>query len=205
MTSVMKIPLFPLDAVLFPGAPLPLHIFEDRYREMIADCLDGGSVFGVVRAQREGLAVVGCTAHIVRILERYPDGRLDILCEGVERFEIEMLDNSRAFLQAEVDLLPDQAEDSARRDREECLGLHYEALGLAGVDSPHAFVDLDHPISFQLAGSIPADLAFKQELLCLRSDAERTLRLLAFYRAILPKLRRSVQAAHGASHNGHVM
>jgi Lon protease-like protein len=205
MTAVMRISLFPLDAVLFPGAPLPLHIFEDRYREMIAECLDDGSVFGVVRAQREGLAVIGCTAHIVRILERYPDGRLDILCEGVERFEIEMLDNSRAFLQAEVDVLPDRAESANRRDREECLALHYEALELAGVASPHTFVDLDHPISFQLAGSLPADLAFKQELLSLRSDAERTLRLIDFYRAILHKLRRGAQAALGASHNGHVM
>lgn len=205
ITSAMRIPLFPLDAVLFPGASLPLHIFEDRYREMIAECLDGDRVFGVVRAQQDGLAVIGCTAHIVRILERYPDGRMEILCQGVERFEIEMLDNSRTFLQAEVDLLPDQGEDASRRDREECLSLHYEALELVGVEPVPSQIDLDRPISFHLANSIPADLALMQELLCMRSDAERTLRLLAFYRAILPKLRRGAQAALGARHNGHVM
>jgi Lon protease-like protein len=81
----MKIPLFPLEVVLFPGAALPLHIFESRYKEMIGECLAGKSAFGVVRAQREGLAVIGCTAEIIRILEKYPDGRLDILCQGSQR------------------------------------------------------------------------------------------------------------------------
>jgi Lon protease-like protein len=204
MAAAMRIPLFPLDVVLFPGAPLPLHIFEDRYKEMIAGCLDGDSVFGVVRAQQEGLAVVGCTARVVRILERYSDGRLDILCQGVDRFEIETLDNSRAFLQAEVDFLPDCGEVATRGEREECVALHYETLELAGVEAPSA-MDLDTCISFQLAWTLPTDMAFKQELLSLRSDAERTRRLLEFYKAILPKLRRGVKASAGASHNGHVM
>lgn len=172
---------------------------------MIAECLDRDGVFGVVRAQRDGLAVVGCTAHIARILERYSDGQLDILCEGVERFEIESLDNSRAFLQAEVDLLPDLGEGATRRQREECLSLHYEALELAGVESTHSNFNLEDPISFQLARNLPSDLDFKQELLCLRSDAGRTMRLLAFYKAILPKLRRGAQASFASSQNGHVM
>ena len=68
--------------MLFPGASLPLHIFEERYKEMIGVCLAEKSGFGVVCAQREGLAVIGCTREIVRVLERYADGRLDILCQG---------------------------------------------------------------------------------------------------------------------------
>ncbi|HVJ06901.1 MAG TPA: LON peptidase substrate-binding domain-containing protein [Acidisarcina sp.] len=201
----MRIPLFPLDVVLFPGAPLPLHIFENRYREMVAECLDGNGIFGVVRAQRGGLAVIGCTAHILRILERYSDGRMDILCEGIDRFEIETLDNSRTFLQAEVDLLPDFGETASRLNREECLGLHYEALELAGVEAIYAALNPADSISFQLAWSLPADLDFKQELLCLRSDADRTLRLLEFYKTFLPKLRRGAQASLASSRNGHVM
>src|SRR6476660_3378912 len=88
----MKIPLFPLDLVLFPGVPLPLHIFEQRYREMIAECMASSAPFGIVRAQRDGLTVIGCTARIVRVLHKYPDGRSDILTQGVDRFEIEQLD-----------------------------------------------------------------------------------------------------------------
>src|SRR5215813_10230305 len=103
----MKVPLFPLDVVLFPGMPLTLHIFEDRYKEMVTECLANNSSFGIVRAQREGLAVIGCMARITRILHEYEDGRLDILCDGGERFEIEQLDNARTFLQAEVDFFSD--------------------------------------------------------------------------------------------------
>lgn len=172
---------------------------------MIAECEAGNGIFGVVRAQREGLSVVGCTALIARTLERYSDGRLDILCEGGERFEIETLDNSRSFLQAEVDLLPDFPEAATRGQREECIGLHYEALDLAGSDIRKPVVDLEGPISFQLAAGIPAELDFKQELLSLRSDAQRTIRLLEFYNAILPKLRRGAHASLSASQNGHVM
>ena len=82
----MKIPLFPLEVVLFPEAALPLHIFEDRYKEMVGVCLAEKIGFGVVCAQREGLAVVGCTAEIVRILEKYPDGRHGHPLPGSEAF-----------------------------------------------------------------------------------------------------------------------
>jgi Lon protease-like protein len=202
----MKIPLFPLEVVLFPEAALPLHIFEDRYKEMVSVCLTEKIGFGVVCAQREGLAIVGCTAEIVRILEKYPDGRMDILCQGAKRFEIENLDNSRSFLQAEVDFFADEGLPATRARREECTALHFEVLELmGGGDSAHRAFDLDEPVAFRLAWASPTDLAFRIELLALRSDAERTERLIAFYSAMLPKLRRGVQASATAGRNGHVM
>src|SRR6202035_2391463 len=116
----MKIPLFPLEVVLFPEAALPLHIFEDRYKEMVGLCLAEKIGFGVVCAQREGLAVVGCTAEIVRILEKYPDGRMHILCHGAKHLEIENLASSRSFLQAEGDFCGDDEIPATRAMREEC-------------------------------------------------------------------------------------
>ncbi len=202
-TGRMKIPIFPLDVVLFPGAPLPLHIFEERYRAMVRVCVDEDRVFGVVCASSEGLAVVGCTARIVRTLQEYPDGRSDILAEGSERFEIQHLDDSLAYLQADVLMLADEGPVANRELREQCLALHFEVLELAGADVRHVGVDLDEPLSFQIAWSLPAELNFKQELLSMRSDYERTERLLAFYQAVLPKLRGSVQARKHASTNGH--
>jgi Lon protease-like protein len=201
----MKIPLFPLEVVLFPEAALPLHIFEDRYKEMIGICLAQKTAFGVVCAQREGLAVVGCTAEIVRVLENYPDGRMDILCQGANRFEIENLDNSRTFLQAEVDFFQDEGSPATRAMREEATALHFEALELMGGERTHRAFDLDKPVAFGLAWSSPTDLGFRLELLSLRSDAERTKRLIALYTAMLPKLRRGVQASTAAGRNGHVM
>src|SRR5580658_9287675 len=139
----MKIPLFPLDVVLFPGAALPLHIFEDRYKQMVAGCLERKKPFGVVRARSEGLAVIGCTAAIVTILQRYSDGRLDILCEGGDRFEIENLDNPRIYLQAEVDTFRDDGPVATRLEREQCLALHFEVAELAGGEANPAALQLD--------------------------------------------------------------
>jgi Lon protease-like protein len=201
----MKIPLFPLEVVLFPDAALPLHIFEDRYREMVNECLAEKVAFGVVCAQREGLAVVGCMAEIVRVLEQYPDGRLDILCQGSKRFEIENLDNSRSFLQAEVDIFEDEGMPASRAMREDCLALHFEVLELMGGEKSQRAFNLDEPVAFRLAWASPTDLPFRIELLAMRSDAERTEKLTNFYRSMLPKLRRGVQASAVAGRNGHVM
>ena len=201
----MKIPIFPLDVVLFPAAVLPLHIFELRYREMVAECIAEQKCFGIVRAHREGLSVIGCTAEIVRELERYPDGRLDILCHGRQPFEIEVLDTTRSFLQAEVDLVYHDGAAATRKSREQCAALHFEMLELLGEElSAFPPLDLNGAVSFPLSNALPADLDFKQELLGIRSDKERTARLIDFYHAVLPKLRIG-RAASSATRNGHVM
>ena len=205
----MKIPLFPLDLVLFPGVPLPLHIFEPRYRQMAAECLATSAPFGIVRARPEGLAVIGCTARIVRILHRYPDGRSDILTQGIDRFEIEQLigqgGDASSYLEAEIDILPDTGDPASRPAREECVALHFEALHLLGAGDASMQFDLDQPVAYLVAASMPADLDFRQQLLVERSDAARTEILLGYYREILPKLRRSRQVNQRASTNGHVM
>ncbi|MGC2636853.1 MAG: LON peptidase substrate-binding domain-containing protein [Acidobacteriaceae bacterium] len=198
----MRIPLFPLETVLFPGTALPLHIFEERYREMIGECLAKDLAFGVVRADGEKLALIGCTAKVVRVLERYADGRMDILCEGGRRFEIEALDESRRFLQADVDHFDDDAgENSTRPQREECAALHFATLQMAGIEMPAIHLDLNAPVAFQLADALPSDLGFKQQLLASRSDADRTTRLRDFYNDLLPILR----SAAGSAPAGPVM
>jgi Lon protease-like protein len=202
----MKIPLFPLDVVLFPGTPLPLHIFEPRYKEMIGECLRGEAEFGMVRARPNGLSTIGCTARVISVPRRYPDGRMDIFCRGERRFAIESLHDDRSFFQAEVKWLPEAEPYSTRQDRQQCIALHFEMMELSGEDvRQFPQLDLDRPIAFLLAAMVPADLEFKQELLQLNSDAMRTELLIAFYETILPKLRRGVAAHRAGDHNGHVM
>src|SRR2546423_15539038 len=112
------LPLFPWDLVLFPETPLPLHIFEPRYREMIGECLREKREFGVIRAlAQEGddesarlqhrLAACGCTAEIIDVLRTYPDGRMDILVVGRRRFEGGAVGGSRSFFWRESRLLDD--------------------------------------------------------------------------------------------------
>src|SRR5215472_15538956 len=96
------LPLFPLDLVLFPHTPVPLHIFEPRYKELIGECLEQRTPFGIVRAKDDGIAEIGCTAEILDVAKRYDDGRMDIVCEGRRRFEVMQVNEDRSFLQAEV-------------------------------------------------------------------------------------------------------
>src|SRR5438132_11436427 len=99
------LPLFPLDMVLLPGVPLPLHIFEPRYREMISECLAQEKPFGVVRVKEEGVAEIGCTAEIITVTKKYPHGRMDMVTEGRERCEVMHMDQKGSYPRVEVHCL----------------------------------------------------------------------------------------------------
>ncbi len=101
------IPLFPLSVVLLPSMPLPLHIFEDRYKEMMGEIIPAKGEFGVVFAKDDGIVNIGCTATVERVMRRYDDGRLDLLAMGQRRFKIEALDQEKSFLRAEVEFFND--------------------------------------------------------------------------------------------------
>ncbi len=197
------LPLFPLDLVLLPGASLPLHIFEPRYKEMIGECLDEHRPFGIVRAQPKGIAVVGCTAEILQVVRRYPDGRLDILSEGRDRFEVTQVNQERAFLQAEAVYFSDEPALPARDRIEHMKELHQQLVALSG-ETKELPQPSDSGLSFQLAGSLPLDLDFKQALLNLRSEEKRVEAMIQCYEALLPGLTRALHAQKRAGGNGHV-
>jgi Lon protease-like protein len=197
------LPLFPLDVVLLPGAPLPLHIFEPRYKEMIAECLKLKTMFGVVRAQENGLAGVGCTAEILTVTKEYEDGRLDIVTQGVNRFEVMEVNQERSFLQAEVFYLQDEPGAPSNQQLSRLLELHNEILQLAGAVPEQASVTADPQLSFRLAGALPLDLDFKQVLLGMRSEVERVEALTTYFENVLPKLRRTLHIRQKAGGNGH--
>jgi Lon protease-like protein len=199
---VALLPLFPLDLVLLPGTPLPLHIFEPRYKEMIGECLAQDTHFGVIRALDEGIAEVGCTAEIVTVTKEYPDGRLDLVAEGRKRFEVLELNQDRSFLQAEVLLVPDEPGAPADNDKARAIQVHQEILSLAGAVQDLSAAD-QSALSFYLAGSLPLDLDFKQKLLATRSEGERIQAVASYLEGILPNLRRAARAREKAGGNGH--
>jgi Lon protease-like protein len=197
------LPLFPLDLVLLPGSTLPLHIFEPRYKELIGECLDEHRPFGIVRAQPKGIAGIGCTAEIVEVVKRYDDGRLDILTEGRDRFEVVEVNRDRSFLQAEVLYLADEQDVPAPDRIERMKELHHQLVSLSGETK-----DIPEPsssgLSFRLAGSLPLDLDFKQALLGLHSEEKRVEAMIGCYEALIPALTRALQAQKRAGGNGHV-
>lgn len=196
------LPLFPLEVVLLPGNPLPLHIFEPRYKEMIAECREQNTPFGVVRALDQGIAETGCTAEIITITKEYSDGRLDLIAQGRDRFEVLELNQERSFLRADVLLVPDEPGAATPGDRDLAVARHQEILALAGAEQDISSADEDM-LSFHLAGSLPLDLDFKQKLLVIRSEGERIRAVAAYFDSILPNLQRAARARGKAGGNGH--
>ena len=197
------LPLFPLDVVLLPGTPLPLHIFEPRYKEMIAECLADTAPFGVIRVLDEGIAEIGCTAEIVTVTKQYSDGRMDLVAEGRSRFEVLELNRERSFLRAEILLVPDEPIAASAEDKARAIKAHLDILALAGAVQDLSAAD-QSGLSFYLAGSLPLDLDFKQNLLAMRSESQRIQAVAAYLESVLPNLRRATRVREKAGGNGHV-
>jgi len=185
MIASRTLPLFPLHVVLFPGATLPLHIFEPRYRQMVAHCLEADRRFGLVYhdPDRQGPFLgekgrVGCTAHIARF-QPLPDGRSLIVAEGEERFRVAReMEVAEMYYAAEVTALEEVAPDrcAAPERRRESVALFRQAvarLSEKGETPPLPGIDLERDVSFQLAQVIRIDPAWQQELLEISGEPAR--------------------------------
>jgi ATP-dependent Lon protease len=199
-----RIPLFPLNVVLFPGEQLPLHIFEPRYRRMVRNCLEASSPFGMLLALPDGVVRVGCTAEILQVTKRYEDGRMDILTAGRHPFRILELFQDDPLLEGRVDFLEDRDSPLDPGVQKE-LGSLYEAcytLLFAGVP-----MDLEGKpaefLSFAIACALPLDLLWKQQILELRSEAERQDRLLRYLREWALHLQKMETLQQRGAGNGH--
>jgi len=196
------LPLFPLQVVLLPGSPLPLHIFEDRYKEMIGEVLRDKLEFGVVLASEKGIVNTGCTATIDRVLKEYPDGRLDILARGRRRFEVLLLNDERSFLRGAVEFFDDDEPDSSAPAGPDLLKNVMAGFAEFKLLDPNDPDTGDPRLSFRLAQEVP-DLGFRQTLLTMRSEAERMRRIADFLPGFLARRKRAEHVKHVAGSNGH--
>lgn len=196
-------PLFPLQAVLLPGAELPLHIFEDRYKEMIREVLRERIEFGVVLANDKGLLNTGCTATVDKLLREYPDGRMDIVATGRRRFEILRLNEDRAFLRGAIEFFDDEeAAPAPAETRKQAIAAYNELCSLSS-QGPLAEAEAnDAQLSFKLARPVN-DLATRQILLAMRTEAERIRQLASFLPGYLIRERRVQHVKQVAPRNGH--
>lgn len=206
--STDRIPLFPLEVVLFPGTPLPLHIFEPRYKEMIRMCLEQRRDFGVVLAREKAIASVGCTAKIQRVVRTYPDGRMDILTTGQTVFVIRHVAEEKSYQEADVEFLPADDLDVPPVGQEVLVELFQECcVTLTGnaPEVPHFDAETGSGplLAFALAAELPLELEFKQELLETPSEFARQKNLLAHLREWLPQLQRQQRLRKKAGGNGH--
>lgn len=197
-----RIPLFPLNVVLLPGAPLPLHIFEPRYRQMVKTCVDCKSEFGMLLALPDGIARVGCTAEIVKVEKRYPDGRVDILTEGRAPFRVVEFFDENPLLEGIVDYLEDRERPHDARLRRELAELYDTCHTLVFDDYPKD-AGRDSAFSYVIASTLPMELLWKQQVLELRSEADRQERLAAYLRESAPHLQKVEMTRKQAAGRGH--
>jgi ATP-dependent Lon protease len=199
-----RIPLFPLNVVLLPGADLPLHIFEPRYRQMARRCLDEKSEFGMLLALPKGVVHVGCTAEIIEVVKRYNDGRMDILTVGRAPFRVVKLFDENPLLEGDVDYLEDGETLSNARVRRELIELYEACHTLIFGDYPKNLENgVSENLAYVVAGTLPMDLLWKQQILELRSEADREERLVTYLREWAPHLQKTEVMRQRAGGNGH--
>jgi Lon protease-like protein len=206
--ALQLVPLFPLPLVLLPAMPLPLHIFEDRYKEMMGEIIaaseagDKDSEFGVVLAKDEGIINIGCTATVQKVMRRYEDGRIDLLAQGQRRFRIAGINEDRSYLRAEVEFFEDIDLTEVSADlRNRALLAHRKLQTLEGVDR-----DIDpgtsSRLSFQIAYLLD-DVEKRQMVLALRSEVERLEYLVRAIPDYVVQQERIKLAKRVAPLNGH--
>lgn len=197
------LPLFPLRTVVFPRTQLPLHIFEDRYKEMVGEAIATKSEFGVVLAKDQGIVSSGCTVLVENVLAEYPDGRLDIVTRGSRRFEIVLLNQDKSYLQAEVEFFDDDEPGPAPLELQQRALRQYKGLVEAGETTGYSDPNLSDPqLSFQLAQAVQ-DTDFQAVLLRSRSEADRLKQLISFLNPYVLKLKQTTRMKHLAPLNGY--
>jgi ATP-dependent Lon protease len=197
-----RMPLFILDAVLLPGGDLSIHVFEPRYRKMIARCMQEPRSFGVIRIHENLISEVGCEAVIARRLHHYADGRLDILVRGIDRFRVTtIVENEDGYMEADTIMITEGPEetDHSIEDRLEQLYKHYASIA---ADMQEDAPPRGPRWSYRLADRIGLDAHSRQELLLMMSENERLERILHHLSVLIPLREKKEQIQDQVRGNG---
>ncbi len=201
-----RFPLFPLPLVLLPSEVVPLHIFEERYKLMIGECLESDGEFGIVWLGDDGLRSVGCTARVTQVLAELEDGRLNILVTGGRAFRLMRRIDDMPYPAGEVEMLDDDeadvgssAEEVAAEARERYADLVEQVTD--DRPAPDDLADLD---AYGMAATIEFEPPPKQDLLELRSERERLAQVRDLFAATMKRIAQSEEAGELARSNGHI-
>ncbi len=200
---IRDFPLFPLGLVALPSEVVPLHIFEERYKTMIGECLEREAEFGIVWAASEGTRPVGCAMEITRVLERMEDGRMNVLTQGTRPFRVVEERHDLPYPAAVVEFLADKAEDpdgtTAEAAHEAYARLVHEA-----TDREMDPAELEAMGAYDMAATVDFGLEAKQGLLDLRSENARLRLVTRLFRAAVKRLDYIERAQARARSNGKV-
>ncbi len=196
-------PLFPLGIVALPTELVPLHIFEDRYKAMMARCEEEESEFGIVWVSDDGLKTVGCACEIAEVLERMDDGRINLIARGTRPFRIEERQEELVYPAGTVEFLDDREEDA---DADAAGQAHetYAELVRQATDRTPDEDEIAEMSAYEMAATVEFGLEAKQGLLDLRSESARLKLVTRLFRAALKRLDFVDRAQTRARSNGKV-
>lgn len=209
MFATERIPLFPLGIVLVPNMAIPLHIFEKRYKELVNRCLEKHEIFGIVYHDGKKLAKAGCTARILKVLKKYTDGKMDIIVQGQDRFEINNIIDKKAYLEADISYFDDEFEpDATRLDdlASELRSLFKKMFKIGGgVLDIESLKNLDlKTLSFLAAFHDVLTLEEKQQFLEIRYIEERMRKGLEVIKKMIEILKKNKDIQAIVQSNGHL-
>jgi Lon protease-like protein len=200
---VKDFPLFPLGLVALPSELIPLHIFEERYKTMIARCLEEESEFGIVWLADDGLRTIGCACEVAEVLERMDDGRINLVVRGTRPFRIESRQEELAYPAGVVEFLADRPE-TADAGAADAAHAAYADLVEQATDNPPDPEELAEMTAYEMAATVEFGLDAKQGLLDLRSEAARLKLVTRLFRAAIKRLDFIDRAQARAQSNGKV-
>ena len=202
-TLARNFPLFPLGLVALPGELIPLHIFEDRYKTMMNECLQEGREFGILWLSDDGLREVGCAVQIEKVLERMDDGRMNLLTRGTRPFRVVQRQGHLAYPAGVVEFLEDRDETL---DPEQLDSAHeaYAELVRRATDGDPEEDELKDMSAYAMAATVDFGLDAKQGLLDMRSENARLRLVTRLFRAAIKRLDFVDRAQARARSNGKV-
>ena len=198
-----EFPLFPLGLVALPTEQVPLHIFEDRYRTMIGECLERESEFGIVWMSDDGLKQVGCACVVDRVLERMPDGRMNIVCRGTRPFRLVDRVEHLPYPAGTVEWLSDKDEQPDEKTLDAARAAYSELVEQA-TDEPADPESVAQMSAYDMAATVDFGLDAKQGLLDLRSENARLRLVTRLFKAATKRLDFIERAQARARSNGKV-
>jgi Lon protease-like protein len=196
-------PLFPLDLVALPGEIVPLHIFEDRYKTMMAECLDAGTEFGIVWMSDDGLRDIGCACAIEQVLERLEDGRLNLLARGTRPFRVIERQGHLPYPAGVIEFVQDRPDDPDPQLAGSARAAYADLVKRATDREPEE-QELDRMSAYEMAATVDFGLDAKQGLLDLRSENARLKLVTRLFRAATKRLDFVDRAQARARSNGKV-
>lgn len=206
--TIERFPLFPLGLVLLPREVVPLHIFEDRYKQLIGECLDSDSAFGIVWVADDGVKEIGCTADVADLVERMEDGRMNILVQGEQPFRLLRRIDDMAYPAGDVELIDEDAdaydEDEQGGEAGPLARARYADLVEQVTDSRPPEADLEELDAYAMAATLDFGLDAKQRLLELRSEESRLEHLVDVFESAMKRLDYAERAATRARSNGKI-